>query len=255
MLANLKDADPPKFRELDFRDLIQSISASKRIRSCKEALAGDLLLRFDVDYSIFAVTPILRNLSEFKDLSASFYLLVDSNQYNIFSRFSRIALEKIAENGHEIGLHFNPTVGERRQEILQTDFDRQMDLLEISLGWRATSYSTHNPSTNGFFTAAGEVRNLYGERYFSPDRYVSDSSHTDPKRILKIIDLHDDAICQLLLHPENFLGLNASYINNLSIHFETMYQEFISDFNINKKMMIELDKYSFLKDLLMDGTD
>lgn len=254
MHSNLGDNDFPQFRESDFRNLVHSISDIKRVRSCKDALTGDLVLRFDIDYSIFSIGPILKILSEFRGLSASFYLLVDSNQYNIFSKLSRSFLEKIAEHGHEIGLHFNPTVGEQRQDILQADFDRQMELLEMSLGWRATSYSVHNPSSNGFFSAAGDVINLYGEKYFSKDRYVSDSSHRDPTRILAIVEQHDDAICQLLLHPENFLGLHLTYAENVYEHFNATYRQFLSDFKVNTVLANELSGTKSIRDFV-DLTD
>jgi hypothetical protein len=189
-------------------------------------------------------------LSEFKGLSASFYILVDSSQYNVFNKTSRAIIDDIVDRGFEVGLHFNPPPAQLVKQSMQFEFNHQKEILTRAIDREIYSYSTHFPSVFGFFQSDGAERNLYSEPYFGLGRYISDSSHADPRRILEAMVGNEDSVFQLLLHPENYFGSKLTYASNLYEHFGLLYNQLLLDFGVNAVMQKELGETSSLRDLL-----
>ncbi len=65
-----------------------------------------VILRHDIDYDIKKALE-LANLEENMGVRSTYFVLVTSDFYNIFSATNADMLNKISSLGHEIGLHFD----------------------------------------------------------------------------------------------------------------------------------------------------
>jgi hypothetical protein len=117
---------------------------------------GDLFLRHDVDLSLDAAVQ-LAELEADAGARATYFLMPQSVFYNLASPDGERTLARLRELGHAVGLH---AVYPRAE--LDERFDRVV-------AW-------HNPDP-GYMNAPIEgAVNVMEDRYFSPDRYRSDSN-------------------------------------------------------------------------------
>jgi hypothetical protein len=236
------------FRNEELDLIIQELMTFRPVRSSRNASTSDLVLRFDIDYSIFPVNKVLDILDLYEDVSASFFFLTTSQQYNIFSSKCRSLFNRIIASGHEIGLHLDVSNLSDFSLNHQEGFNFQKGLLETATGVSIDSYSTHNPSVTGYFESENLERNLYASHYFSPSRYISDSKLQDPMKIFHNLKNSDEVgVFQVLLHPENFMGNERNYVNNLYTHLDAIYRSFREEFSVNKNILADLAKLSNLK--------
>ena len=69
-----------------------------------EPWSGDLLLRHDVDLSLPAAVRMAEVEGEL-DVQATYFVMTESEFYNVASPFGGAALARLRELGHRIGLH------------------------------------------------------------------------------------------------------------------------------------------------------
>ena len=75
----------------------------------KKTTVNTLLLRHDVDFSIDCAHQIAKHESKLKVYSTFFFMLT-SNMYNILSAHNQKLVKEIANMGHKVSIHFDPTV-------------------------------------------------------------------------------------------------------------------------------------------------
>ena len=117
---------------------------------------GDLFLRHDIDLSLEAALAMAELEAEL-EVQATYLLMTDSVFYNLASPEGVVAIARLRQLGHAVGLHAvypNATLDER--------FDRVV--------------SWHNPKPELMSEEIPGVVNAYGARYFSPETYRSDSN-------------------------------------------------------------------------------
>lgn len=144
---------------------------------------SDLLLRHDVDLSLEAALRMAEVESE-AEARATYFLMTRSVFYNLASPEGEMALARLRALGHRVGLH---------AAYPHVDLDGRFD---PAVAW-------HNPDPEFMSTPLDGVANAMEPRFFSPDRYRSDSNqrwrHGCP---------HEDLAArrfdwlQLLIHPE-----------------------------------------------------
>jgi hypothetical protein len=145
--------------------------------------ARELLLRHDVDLSLDAALQ-LAELEHDLAAQATYFLMTESVFYNLASPEGEHALERLRSLGHRIGLH---AVWPRAH--LDDRFDPVV-------AW-------HNPEPEYMSRTVDGAANVMEPRFFSPDRYRSDSNqhwrHGCPHE-----ELAAGAFewLQLLTHPE-----------------------------------------------------
>ncbi len=149
----------------------------------RQPQAGDLILRHDVDLSLDAA---LRMAELERSLAArsTYFLMRESVFYNVSSSEGREALEHLRGLGHRVGLH---------AVWPSAELDERFDPV---VAW-------HNPDREYMREPVAGAANVMEERFFSPERYRSDSNqrwrHGCP---------HEDLAAgrfewlQLLTHPE-----------------------------------------------------
>src|SRR5262249_30479368 len=70
----------------------------------REPRAGDLLLRHDVDMSLEDALGMAEVEAE-RDVSATYFLMTQSDFYNLDTRRGAAAIERLRALGHRVGLH------------------------------------------------------------------------------------------------------------------------------------------------------
>jgi hypothetical protein len=141
-----------------YRELLEAARAGgyRFARFGEGPESGDLFLRHDVDLSLAAAVE-MAELEANLGVSTTYLLMTESVFYNLSSPDGVAALARLRELGHAVGLHaVYPNVK------LDSRF-------EPVVSW-------HNPRPEYMSDEIDGAVNAYGTRYFSPDRYRSDSN-------------------------------------------------------------------------------
>jgi hypothetical protein len=117
---------------------------------------GDLFLRHDVDLSLDAALQMAELEAEHA-VQTTYLVMTESVFYNLASTEGAAAIARLRELGHSVGLHaVHPNVG------LDDRFDPVV--------------SWHNPNAEYMSETIPGAINVYGEPYFDPPSYRSDSN-------------------------------------------------------------------------------
>lgn len=165
--------------------------------------ARHVVSRHDVDFS----TDCARRIAELEaelGVSAVQFFLVHTEMYNVRSRAAAADIRRIAELGHEIGLHFDATSCADEEEAMDAGVRRECAILEDVAGQEIRMVSFHRPARRllGRADPIGGRRHAYEPCFFSEMGYCSDSrgawGHGHP---LDHPALAEGRALQLLTHP------------------------------------------------------
>ncbi len=118
--------------------------------------ASDLFLRHDVDLSLEAAVEMAEAEAEL-GVPSTYLLMTESVFYNLASKEGIATTARLRELGHTVGLHAvypNAVLDDRFEPVI----------------------SWHNPRPEYMAAEIDGAVNAYGERYFSPQTYRSDSN-------------------------------------------------------------------------------
>ena len=178
---------------------------------------GDLFLRHDIDLSLHAAVSMAELEAEL-EVHATYLLMTESVFYNLASSEGVEAVSRLRELGHTVGLHaVYPNV------VLDERF--------------APVVSWHNPEPQHMSEEIPNAINAYGQRYFSPQTYRSDSNQRwragCPHEELRAGSFR---WLQVLVHPEIWVYPGS-----------TMGQ--------TMRAMLDAEKERRLSQLALDGID
>lgn len=138
-----------------------------------------VILRHDVDNDIQKAVEMARFERE-QGVASTYFVLLTSNFYNVFSGESCQALHEIISCGHQIGLHFD----EVRYPGLAGDMAgigkkiaEEAEILGRAIGQSVNTVSMHRPSKEileADLQIPGII-NSYGKVFFKDFKYMSDS--------------------------------------------------------------------------------
>lgn len=138
-----------------------------------------VILRHDIDFDL-AKAAEMAKLEQKIGVRSTYFALLTSDFYNVFSERSFELLCEIAACGHEIGLHFDevryPTLS-GNEEAITGKIMEECRLLESAVGMKITTVSMHRP-TKAILEADLKIPgiiNSYGSVYFKGFKYLSDS--------------------------------------------------------------------------------
>ncbi|MBL0965543.1 MAG: hypothetical protein IBJ05_01670 [Blastomonas sp.] len=164
-----------------------------------------LILRHDVDLDLeCAVTMALAEAE--RDWRATYFVLLGSEFYNLFSVAGRAALATIVSRGHTVGLHFDPAVypdGTDLEQAAASECAILAGLIDAPV--RITA--AHRPGATwpailGTPADFAGRAHAYQARYFKEAGYVADSAgHWLYGHPLDHPALRAGAGLQLLTHP------------------------------------------------------
>lgn len=138
-----------------------------------------VILRHDIDNDIEKAAELAAFEGD-GGVFSTYFVLVTSDFYNVFSKKSVEGLRRIRSYGHEIGLHFD--------EMRYPDIAGDMNAVRDKIRWEARilgealecevrTVSMHRPSKDileADLKVPGMV-NSYGQTYFREFKYLSDS--------------------------------------------------------------------------------
>ena len=168
-----------------------------------EPQARHLVLRHDLDMSVQAALPIAE-IERDLGLSATYFVLVRTEMYNPFSAAAKRDLERIVGLGHEIGLHFDPSLYGSGREGLDQAVGRECAALESVYSVPVRVVSFHRPPARllGLEGRLAGRNHAYEARFWREMGYCSDSRgewhHGHP---LDHAAVAEGRALQLLTHP------------------------------------------------------
>lgn len=162
-----------------------------------------VILRHDIDISLEKALDIAK-LEYQNGVSSTYFVLLSTNFYNIFSKESNEILSETMNLGHEIGLHFD----EKRYEIkdeedLEKYIQYEKDVLEKALNKEINVVSMHRPSKwileNDIHLRT--IINTYSTEFLHHFKYMSDSRMHWREDIISVIKSNDYDRLHILTHP------------------------------------------------------
>jgi len=172
------------------------------------------ILCHDVDYDMGKALKLAnieaRNLS----IHTTYFVLVNTDFYNVFSSSINSMLKEMILMGHEIGLHFDETryttpnvnnndLDKTSELLLKENIKREIILLEQIIEKPVKAISMHRPSQ---FTLEANIDipgviNRYSQTFFNDFKYVSDSRHNWREDVESIVSSQQYEKLHILTHP------------------------------------------------------
>lgn len=136
-----------------------------------------IILRHDVDISPYKALELAEIEYEI-GVQSTYFVLLSTEFYNIFSAKSSKIFAKILNMGHQIGLHFDEQKYKTSSlEQLKEYIYYEVEILTRALGTKIKVVSMHRPSKlilNKSIELDGLI-NTYSYKYFKKMKYISDS--------------------------------------------------------------------------------
>lgn len=231
--------------EFTFKAYIQLIEEIKnsgyRIASYKnwQDQSRSVILRHDIDNDI-AKALELAKIEKKLGVSSTYFVLVTSDFYNVFSASNHKLLQGLLDCGHDIGLHFDEvrypeikTPEEAGNKILE-----EAKLLSLSIGKPVDIVSMHRPSKmmlDADLKIPGMI-NSYGQEYFKGFKYISDSRRRWREPVDEIVKAKTYDRLHILTHAiwynENEMDIHDSicaFVNAGNMQRYKAEQENITD--------------------------
>ena len=160
------------------------------------------ILRYDVDNSLYDVVKLAK--IEYKNnVRSTYFILLSTDFYNIFSNNSRALITELVSMGHHIGLHFDEVKYDiNNEDTLKKYVQKEIDIMSQELELGINVVSMHRPSKwvlekNIVFD---NLINTYGKEYFEDFKYVSDSRMHWREDITEIIKTSNYKRLHILTH-------------------------------------------------------
>ena len=165
-----------------------------------------VLMRHDVDMDIGLALEMARIESELR-IQSTFFFLLSTDHYNVFSKEGSSAVNKILGLGHHLGLHFDCASYPKdlNEEELARACSQEADILERWFSKQIKIVSFHRPNDivlKGDPSISSPRKHTYMPLYTESIKYVSDS--TGKWRYgfpTKIEEFKNKAPLHILTHP------------------------------------------------------
>jgi len=187
-----------KFTYAAYQKLLQDIvQAGYTVASyhTSDAIEMPCILRHDVDFDLdkalaFAQIEADAAKSMGIKIASTFFVLLNTAFYNVFSSSNRKRLAKILELGHEIGLHFGEAAFEAGEDSLKREIVNEIEILSRIIGQKVQTVSLHRPSPQLLEAdlAIPAAANAYSHTFIREYKYLSDSRmhwHEDVEAVVK----------------------------------------------------------------------
>lgn len=162
-----------------------------------------VILRHDVDNSLEKARDIAIIENEM-EMKSTYFILISSDFYNIFSKKSLDFIQEIKALGHEVGLHFD----EKKYKVSNIDdvkkeIHREIKIISQLVNFNINTVSMHRPSQ--FLLNEnmdlGDVINSYSQTYFKEMKYISDSRMHWRENPIENILSNNHKNLHILTHP------------------------------------------------------
>lgn len=164
-----------------------------------------VLWRHDLDFSINRSLALAR-IEHQEGLKATYFVNIHSDFYNLSELGQCKIVKEILSLGHDLGLHFDATFYDvRNEEELERRLTCEAGYLQELLGAGPTAFSFHNPVAEHLGWEAeryGGLVNCYSKRFKTDIAYCSDSNgYWRFRRLREVLTAATDERLQVLTHP------------------------------------------------------
>jgi hypothetical protein len=235
------------FNEFSFNsysEIFQLYGNSIRVCDYKKYKKG-IVVRHDIDWDIkkaYEFSLFEKSIG----VSSTYYVMITSEIYNIFSLKNSKMLKKMMENDFELGLHFDPMLYINRKKSLSYYFHKEIEIFEIFFEQKILSYSMHQPSVHGQYLKT-DLIDAYSDDIFSDECYISDSCFNfrgkDP---IKFLSKSKECLMQFLTHPSQWskLGIKSynEFVNYKISNFkDDLYKVYEFNYEFQKQKNIKIN--------------
>lgn len=165
------------------------------------------IIRHDVDMDLTRALEMAKFENEI-GIKSTYFVLLSSEYYNLFSGKNLIAARQILDLGHEIGLHFDVTTlpEDATLKDIENGILKEKKLIEQGLDILLKSISWHIPRKDLLgvhlnFLDDLKIWNAYDPYFYSGYKYVSDSMMRWREPIEDYIEKKEYEKLQILTHP------------------------------------------------------
>ena len=162
-----------------------------------------VILRHDIDNDIEKAL-YLAGVEHEMGVKSTYFVLVSSDFYIVFSAANGSRLRELSSLGHAIGLHFDEV---RYPEIKEPEdacvlIEKEARILSEAAGTPVTTVSMHRPSKMmlGADLKIPGIINSYGQTYFKDFKYLSDSRRRWREPVEEIIEKEQYDRLHILTH-------------------------------------------------------
>ena len=226
-------------------DLVSYISLLKKIintgytfSSFQNNLKKTVFLRHDIDVSPKLALEMAK--AEYKkNISATYFFMLRSPFYNLFSRANNEIVKKIISLGHQIGLHYDLNYKKSKNKAqdkkiewgrgvtdkLELLIKNEISILEKNFNVSIKAISIHQPSKKilGKKIKIKQI-NTYEKKFFTDMKYLSDSNMMFKENPIDVIESNKFSKIQLLIHPIWWVAKGTTakkkWINAIKQNFE-----------------------------------
>lgn len=204
------------------------------------------ILRHDIDNDIKKARDFALIEKEL-GVTSTYFVIVTSDFYNVFSAKSEKMLREISSCGHSIGLHFDEV---RYSDINTPDsackhIIEEAKLLSLAIGKPVDTVSMHRPSRK-ILEADLEIPgmvNSYGKIYFNEFKYVSDSRRRWREPIEDIISTEKYKRLHILTH--------AFWYNDVEMNIHDSIAQFVNAGNM-QRYRVEQENITDLQSIMTE---
>ena len=164
-----------------------------------------VILRHDIDCDIKKSVE-LAHLEQKKGVTSTYFVLLNSDFYNVFSKGSADNLRQIIDMGHTVGLHFDEVRYPDVQGDLEAIRDKilyEADILSRAINCKVDIVSMHRLG-KGLLEANLSIPgmiNSYSNLFFKEFKYLSDSRRRWREPVDDIIASREYDKLHILTHP------------------------------------------------------
>lgn len=136
-----------------------------------------ILIRHDIDFTIDNV-EIFSKIENELNISGTYFIRINSKNYNPFSFCNSKIIKNLVDNNHEIGLHIEPDYYKYMGLDYVNYVNTLIDLFEHTFNIEIKGISTHEPARCGYIIDNNNIEkiNVDYEAYIIENfKYISDS--------------------------------------------------------------------------------
>ena len=196
-------------------------------------------LRHDIDFSPVNAVRMAK-LEKQYGICSTYTVLLSGGYYNPFENHVRELIKEIKSCGHEVGLHFDPTVHDISDEaLLPARIKEEASALEDLIAAPVSMFSFHN--TTDFSMSCrdreyGGLLNAYSNFFHNDVEYTSDSNGYWRFRSWDELLLENHKVIQVLTHPiwwcpKNEFPPFETVVKNLIERFDVALDEYLNNFS------------------------
>jgi hypothetical protein len=199
------------------------------------------ILRHDVDMNL-QVAEKFAELEMHEMIKSTYYVLLTSDFYNVFSERNLKSISNILSMGHEIGIHFDEQRYKKQLEDCKDDDERikeiefavknEASILSEVIGYKIKTVSMHRPSkiVLNADMKFPELINSYGKKFCNEKfKYVSDSRMHWRENVEEIVSKKQFPALHILTHPIWYSNDDEGMVKRLHELFKiNIYQTYKS---------------------------